>query len=754
MKKNSRRAFITKMGVTVGALTLGRNLMQSSSLDKLILSDAQSVDKNMESLAGFYNFKYAPANWQSTYCFPDDPYKSLVGKMGELLYGHPGIGQDEKIFPHVVSVGLKGKEPLKYIEQKLESPSIPIITTKLGGGEVIVQLTSFATNNNEEGRVDNLLIEIQPKEAQSVQCTPEIIIKGTGIFVAKEEDDYVSIHFDAIDEKLFMVVDCPVEDQLIEGAHHYQLKAGTAKIGKPLRFFARFPQEGQLFEKISDGLEEPEDMLNQARTFWQSWKPTSGKVEWQLQPDYQNFAIASTRNILESREIKDGKKIFQVGPTVYRGQWVVDGHFMLEAARYLGYDKEAQEGLESIWNRQDEQGLITGGAGEAHWKDTAVAVYALIRQAELSQNWDYFDEIYPDANKALMYLKELKDKAENDGSSNGKYKILPKGFGDSGIGGIREEYTNTIWTLVALKALDEVGKRFQLLRKNYIRDWYGELRQNFYKSIQQEMRQHPNGFSYLPMLMKSDPKWSESDVRKQPRPQAAQIYVSHAIYPGLLCIPNDPLVTGHVELMKAVMKEDIPAETGWMPNDAVWTYNAACVAQVFLWLGMRDLARQTFIGFLNHASPLYAWREEQSLHDAANFQFIGDMPHNWASAECIRYLRHMMILEDEKNLKLFQGITLAELNAGKPMSLTYSPTRWGRISLSLEPVDKKTWHTKFKREDFDEKKYSKLDYIIMPRKMAGVFYFNGAKGVLATKNGEEVLVRTDNHIWECEWKSL
>jgi hypothetical protein len=114
----------------------------------------------------------------------------------------------------------------------------------------------------------------------------------------------------------------------------------------------------------------------------------------------------------------------------------------------------------------------------------------------------------------------------------------------------------------------------------------------------------------------------------------------------------------------------------------------------------------------------------------------------------------MMILEDEKNLKLFQGITLAELNAGKPMSLTYSPTRWGRISLSLEPVDKKTWHTKFTREDFDEKKYSKLEYIIMPRKMAGVFYFNGAKGVLATKNGEEVLVRTDNHIWECEWKSL
>ena len=39
--------------------------------------------------------------------------------------------------------------------------------------------------------------------------------------------------------------------------------------------------------------------------------------------------------------MKNGRLNFQVGPTVYRGLWVVDGHFLLEAARYLGYDAEA-----------------------------------------------------------------------------------------------------------------------------------------------------------------------------------------------------------------------------------------------------------------------------------------------------------------------------------------------------------------------------------------------------------------------------
>ncbi len=753
MSKNTRREFLAKFGVTVGALTVGRNLMQSSPLDRYLGGDAQAVAVKPLPLDGI-DFRYAPASWQSTYCFPDDPFKSLVGKYGELLYGHPGAGADEKIFPYIVSVTLQGKDSLQYIDQELESPSIPIITTKLDGGDVVVQLTSFASNDSGEGRVDNLIVEILPKESQIVQCTPEIIIKSTAMFVLNAEGDFSRVNLETADGKLFMAVDSTVEYHSIGSVHHYRLKTGTTSIDEPLKYFVRFPQEGQPYNKIEDGLEEQTDLLKDARKFWQSWKPTSGKVAWELQPEYQNFIVASARNILEAREIKDDKKIFQVGPTVYRGLWVVDGYFLLEAARYLGYDKEAQEGLESIWARQNEKGLITGGAGEAHWKDTPVAVCALIRQAELSQNWDYFNEMYPDAHKAMMALKKLRDDSLNDGSSNSKYKLLPRGFGDSGIGGIREEYTNTIWTLIALRAMDDIAKRMSLSRRIDIRDFYGELRQDFYKSLTTEYRDSPDGFSYLPMLMKSDPKWSETDVRKQPRPQAAQIYLSQAIYPGLLFTKGSKIVGGHVDLMRSIVKEDIPIETGWMSNNGLWPYNAAILAQTYLYLGYKDLARKTFIGFLNHASPLYAWREEQSLQDAPVFDFIGDMPHNWASAECIRYLRHMMILEDEKNLRLFEGIGLPELNAGKTMELTYSPTRWGRISVSLEPIDSKTWKTKFKREDFDEKKYSQLDYIIMPRKLAGVFYFNGTKGVYANKNGDQALVRTDKHTWECEWKSL
>jgi hypothetical protein len=62
--------------------------------------------------------------------------------------------------------------------------------------------------------------------------------------------------------------------------------------------------------------------------------------------------------------------------------------------------------------------------------------------------------------------------------------------------------------------------------------------------------------------------------------------------------------------MQACTQEDVPAETGWLPHGGLWGYNAAFVAHVYLWAGLADWARQTFTGFLNHASPLYCWREE------------------------------------------------------------------------------------------------------------------------------------------------
>jgi hypothetical protein len=75
------------------------------------------------------------------------------------------------------------------------------------------------------------------------------------------------------------------------------------------------------------------------------------------------------------------------------------------------------------------------------------------------------------------------------------------------------------------------------------------------------------------------------------------------------------------------------------------------------------------------------------------------MPHNWASAECIRYLRHSMALEDGDQLRVLAGITDADTRAGTPTMIEGSPTRFGRIGLRLEPLNGKSgWRLSFERE--------------------------------------------------------
>jgi len=74
------------------------------------------------------------------------------------------------------------------------------------------------------------------------------------------------------------------------------------------------------------------------------------------------------------------------------------------------------------------------------------------------------------------------------------------------------------------------------------------------------------------------------------------------------------------------------------------------------------------------------------------------MPHSWASAECVRFLRHMLVLEDNQSLRLLEGITAADLLERQSFTLAHTPTRFGRVSLTLEPEGKRGWQMKFIRE--------------------------------------------------------
>jgi hypothetical protein len=760
MKNVNRRQFLGRALITGGALSSGMlptEALAQVPVQQPVVPTSSTPAPEMRSKQTPVDFRFSPILRQTAFCFPDDPHKSLINESGELLYGYD-MEKGVFFFPLRFNFALYGMQQAKVISQTLESPSIPIVCTVLDWADAIMTLTTFATNHPSEGRIDNVLMEIRPSHDQPVNVTPLVEMRTIQKCEVKTEGNHLIVSHRNTGKLLFVAkvfqnpsegtVHTTIFDVDTDTQQQLTLHRGVASVAAPYKAFFRFPQAGQTEEQISQGLFAPEQHLDEVRKFWSSWSAFHDPVSWTVPGREGDFVAACARNILQAREVKNGKLTFQVGPTCYRGLWVVDGNFILEAARYLGYDKEAIEGLRTTWAKQLPSGQIVAAGGSEHYKDTAIAMFTLVRQCELSQDWSLLRELEPNVVSAIQFLDSLRSRARLEGSSLGRYGLLPKGFADGGFDGSRDELTNTLWTMAGLKAIGAAGEQQKIPKVARATQLYRELYSAFNQAVPHEMRSYDNKFQYLPMLLKDDPAWSLPDPWDRPRPQCAQWALSHTIFPGRVFPADHAVLKGHIALMEAVRREGIPAETGWNHHEAVWTYNAPFVAEVCLWLGMRQAAHDLFIGFLNHASPQYCWREEQPLHDALVGSYVGDMPHNWASAECIRYIRHIFALEDGPDLRLLAGITEGELAPAKPYEFRGTPTRFGRLDLNFEPLDRgRGWRLSFARASGPDPASISLPATL------GKFHMAGTEGMQVKRGSDRVTIDPSARRWALTWKS-
>ncbi|MGC2620230.1 MAG: hypothetical protein WA414_14390 [Acidobacteriaceae bacterium] len=649
------------------------------------------------------DFRFAPADFQSTICFPDDPDKTVIGKRGDLRYDFPAdafASIDQ--FGTILEFTVAGMGKDTFLEQTMEAPSIPIVHTRLERGAVAIELIAFATRREGEGRVDNVLMEIRPKSVEVI-ASPLVRVRscrkykqgsnaGKVATIVREDEETPWLL--CIPQNAFPGTSDEMP-RVVEGGYELYLEHGNATPQQPLRYLFRIAQAGSTGTPATNIA--PEQLLDEVRAWWRNWHAFGGAVDWALPGVNGDFLVACARNIQQAREVKDGNLVFEVGPTVYRGMWIVDGNFLLEAARYLGYDEAADKGLLSEWKHQTATGQIVASAGKEHWKDTAIAMFTVVRACELKQDWSLLQQLAPNIGHAIDFLISLRDEARKGDSQNGKYGLLAPGFPDGGMGGVHDEFTNTAWALAGLRAVARANQNLNIPDLQRAMPFYQELLAAFQQAARAEMVTDPRGFSYLPMIMREDPVMRDN-AWERPRPQTCQWALSQTIFPGEVFSKDDPIVRGHIALMQACTQEDVPAETGWIHHEGLWNYNAPFVAEIYLWAGLRDWAHRTFTGYLNHASPLHAWREEQPLQHALIGAAWGDMPHNWASAECIRYLRHMLVLEDNRKLRLLEGLMPPDLQGRRPFSLTETPTRFGRISLTLEPSGTRGWKAHFVRK--------------------------------------------------------
>jgi hypothetical protein len=710
----SRRQILETVGALAAPVELAASVAAPSKVDS---QKVAAVD-----------FRYSPLQWQTAYCFPDDPYKSLVDQSGHLLYGNPGM-RGAKFYPTIVQFSLLGMESDHVVRQELESPGVPVIHTIVERPDARFELISFATNRAGEGRVDNVLMRVTATGKRAARAVPVVSLRTRQAL--KSQGRAIFLDGNA-KTQLFA---CSHELKLEDWGSSYQVFLPALEL--PAGILFRFPQQAQTVEAANGAA-----LLDETRAYWKNWHPFGGAVDWELPRPYSDFLTSCARNILQAREVRDGHLTFQVGPTCYRGLWVVDGNFILEAARYLGYDQEAREGLHTTWTYQRSDGALDAGGGPEHYKDAAIAMFSTVRQCELSTDWSDFRELKPRIARAAAFLESMRDKGRAEGSPAGKYGLLARGFAD---GGFQKgnEFTNSLWSLAGLQAATQADGGPSSNGLERAAKFYGELRAAFEAAAKQEMVHHPAGFEFLPMVMKDDPAW-QRDEWDRPRLQSAQWALSHAIYPGLVFDKNHPVVRGHNALMQWCTQEDVPAETGWLPHGGLWTYDAPFVAHAYLWSGESAWARRTFHGFLNHASPLYCWREEQPLRGSNVAGYVGDMPHNWASAECVLYLRHMLALEDGPALRLLEGIGAQELASRQPFRMKQTPTRFGRLNVELTPQGS-GWRLKFERGASPAP-----GSVRIPATLAGM-KLKGVRSAAAKPGATSVEIEPGAGSWTAEW---
>ncbi|HAK93888.1 MAG TPA: hypothetical protein DCM87_02470, partial [Planctomycetes bacterium] len=413
-----------------------------------------------------------------------------------------------------------------------------------------------------------------------------------------------------------------------------------------------------------------------AAEYWKTAPLPFGRVQVP-DPAIQALVDSSIRNIWQAREIRQGLPVFQVGPTCYRGLWIVDGAFLLEAAAMLGAGREARHGIAYTLSQQTPSGAFEV-LSPKYYKENGIVLWTCVRHALLTQDKAWLESVWPQLEKAAAYIGELRRLSlENDTPLDDG--INPPGEIDGGLSGhgtgfTRPEFSNVHWNLLGLHAF--IRAAHWLGKTDAAAHWqndYDALHAAFRKAAARDTRTDAHGNAYVPIFM--------ADAGGE-LPQRAQWTFCHAIYPGQIFAKDDPLAAGTMAMLEATEREGMVYGTGW-DAAGIWNYFASFYGHAWLWQGNGRKAARVLYAYANHAAPTCVWREEQSLI-GEKFRKVGDMPHNWASAEFIRLVIHLIALDRGEELHLLEGFPPAWTRPGMVTRLDGVATPFGPLSLAVE----------------------------------------------------------------------
>jgi hypothetical protein len=514
-------------------------------------------------------FRNSPPEWQTAICLPDDPHKSLVDRSGELLY-HYGQGGRE----FATRIGVETVPGAMWQQQELHSPRVPIVRTHHAADGLDIREEALAvTPPVGSARDDLLLVRLTNTGSGTRTLQPRLVVDTVLPFRFEADPGQVHVNErDTITSSLRMTGVSETE----KPRRIIQLASVTVPAGKDATFAVVYRNGGGGVAEAPT-LKQALAWRKGALDYWEKAPLPFGRVQV---PDagVQALVDSSIRNIWQAREIKKGLPAFQVGPTCYRGLWIVDGAFLLEAAALLGAGHEARNGVAYELTFQQPDGGIE--VMKDFSKENGIVLWTCVRHAQLTQDQAWLESLWPQLERVAGHIRALRQQTLTN-SSTLDDGLLPAGFPDGGIGGVIDEYTNPYWNLLGLRAL--IQGAHWLGRVEAAAEWqreYDDFMAAYRRAAQRDVKIDPHGHAYVPIRMDG-----------QDLPQRGQWAFCHAVYPGQVFAPDDALVASTMAMLEATEREGMVYGTGWDAN-GIWNYFASFYGHAWLWQGNGRKAAQ------------------------------------------------------------------------------------------------------------------------------------------------------------------
>lgn len=392
-----------------------------------------------------------------------------------------------------------------------------------------------------------------------------------------------------------------------------------------------------------------------------------------LLPDreMQHLFDASVRTLYQNRDIVDGSPQFQPGSTVYRGLWLHDGAYYIEAAAILGDTMSARLATEELFQFQKPNGQVQVMWPVEMQRETPMLVWTMGRYARIANNRPWLEAHWHNVTAAMSYIHQMRQQTMVDRSAP-YYGLMPPGFVDGGISGLTADYSTVYWSLVGIREAVEMAR--WLGKSNEQRQWqtlYDDLFQSFQQAAKRDQRRDRFGNLYLPVRV--------GDTTTTDAPQRAQWAICEAIYLAPIFSQNDPLANGTLAVIDSTCIQGLPSSFGWMTGGiGVWfapLYGLAHFAQ-----GHIDRAVDVLYAFANHSTPHGAWAEEQ-MPKGVSSRTTGDYPTTSATAAMLRSVIFYLVYERGNTLELLRGLPAEWLAPGSTVQVKDLLTKFGRVSL-------------------------------------------------------------------------